>query len=65
MADRVEQLMDDPALAARMSQQARTFAREYQSRDLVSLWEETVSIAKLFKKKAATSDVPHFDARLR
>ena len=65
MADRVEQLMDDPALAARMSQQARTFASEYQSRDLVSLWEETVSIAKLLKKKAAKNDVPHFEARLR
>lgn len=65
MADRVQQLMDDPALAARMSQQARTFASEYQARDLVSLWEDTMSIAKMLKKLGAKNRVPHFEAKLR
>ncbi|MGO2779651.1 glycosyltransferase [Glutamicibacter arilaitensis] len=65
MADRVQSLMDDPTLAAELSENARTFASEYQSRDLVSRWEETLSLTKMLKNLGAKNRVPHFEAKLR
>lgn len=65
MADRAEQLMTDPQLAAQLSANARKFAQEYASRDLVSLWEETMSIASKIKQLGARQEVPEFSARLK
>lgn len=65
MADRAEAIITDPPLAAQLSHNARNFAHNYASRDLVSLWEETMSIAAKLKHLGAKAPVPEFSARLK
>lgn len=65
MADRVQQLIEDPQLAAKMSDNAIAFAREYEARDLLTLWEETVSIAQRIKNLGTKGQVPDFEAKIQ
>lgn len=64
MADRIEQLMTDRQLAARMSSQCRDFAGEYAAKDVIARWEETMQRAAQLKAHGIRVEMPDFSARI-
>lgn len=64
MADRVEQLITDGQLAAKMSEHCRQFAREYAANDVIARWLETRNKAAALKAHSTREDMPDFSARI-
>ncbi|WP_159610422.1 glycosyltransferase [Glutamicibacter sp. JC586] len=65
MADRTEQIMRDPQLAARLSANAKDFAHQYTARDVLSQWEETMNITAKLKQLGPRAQLPEFSAQLK